>query len=107
MVKRIELSASRSLVPVPIDVDTPQPSTAVVVSPEPDKIMFKMSPLPKFSGALPVPRSEGWYEQFLFQVRGFRNNYTGEAIKSSIIGSVMDGAQNYLDFVGFGSSLDV
>ena len=88
-------------------LDTPQTSTAVVVSPEPDKIMFKTPPLPKFSGTLPVPRSEGSYEQFLFQVRGFRNNYTDEAIKSSMIGSVTDGARDYLDFVGFGSSLDV
>ena len=106
-VKRIEISASRSSVPVPIDVDTPQASAAVVVSPEPGKIMFKTPPLPKFSGALPVPRSEGSYEQFLFQVWGFRNNYTEEVIKSSMIGSVTDGARDYLDFVGFDSSLDV
>ena len=90
-----------------LDVDTPQTSTAAVVSPEPGKIMFKTPPLPKFSGALPVPRSEGSYEQFLFQVWGFRNNYTEEVIKSSMIWSVTDGARDYLDFVGFDSSLDV
>ena len=70
-------------------------------------VFYKTLNLPTFLGAIPVPKGEGSYEQFIFQIRGFRGNYTNEAIKSSMIGSVTDGVRDYLDFVGFQNSLSI
>ena len=71
------------------------------------KILYRTPPLPNFSGILPVPKGEGSYEQLVFQLHGFRNNYSEQAIKSSMIGAVTDGARDYLDFIGFDKSLNV
>ena len=111
-VKCVELLQSRtSLSPLPVDVSTPQISIADLDKPGVSKqiqtIFSKMPPLPTFSGTLPVPKGEGSYEQFMFQIRGFKNSYSGEAMKNGIIGSVTDGARDYLDFIGFHRDLDV
>ena len=53
---------------------------------------YKLPPLPKFSGALPVPKGEGSFEQFMFQIHGFKGSYTEEAMKNGIVGAVTDGA---------------
>ena len=111
-VKCVELLQSRtSLSPLPIDVSTPQISIADLDKPGVSKqiqtIFSKMPPLPTFSGTLPVPKGEGSYEQFMFQIRGFKNSYPEEAMKNGIIGSVTDGARDYLDFIGFHRDLDV
>ena len=111
-VKRVELMQSRSSVsPVPIDISTPQISIANLdkpgVSKQIQKIFAKMPPLPTFSGVVPVPKGEGSYEQFMFQIRGFKNSYPEEAMKNGIIGSVTDAARDYLDFIGFDKNLDV
>ena len=111
-VKRVELMQSRSSVsPVPIDISTPQISVANLDKPGVSKqiqtIFAKMPPLQTFSGVVPVPKGEGSYEQFMFQIRGFKNSYPEEAMKNSIIGSVTDAARDYLDFIGFDKDLDV
>ena len=62
-VKRIEMLHSRSTVgPTPIDVITPQVSDVGLVSPVPQHPSYKLPPLSKFSGALPVPKGEGSFE---------------------------------------------
>ena len=92
-VKRIEMVHSRSTVgPTPIDFVTPQVSDAGLVSPVLQHPSYKLPPLPKFSGALPVPKGEGSFEQFMFQIRGFKGSYTEEAMKNGIVGAVTDGA---------------
>ena len=111
-VKHVELLQSRtSLSPLPIDVSTPQVSIADLnkpgVSKQIQSIFAKMPPLPTFSGTLPVLKGEGSYEQFMFQIRGFKNSYPEEAMKNGIIGSVTDAARDYLDFIGFDKDLDV
>ena len=111
-VKRVELMQSRSSIsPVPIDISTPQISIANLDKPGVSKqiqtIFAKMPPLPTFSGVVPVPKGEGSYEQFMFQIRGFKNSYPEEAMKNGIIGSVTDAACDYLDFIGFDKDLDV
>ena len=103
-VRRIESLSSHTSLPQPIDVPTPIPSQLMH---EKGQLLYRTPNLPTFSGSLPIPKGEGSYEQFIFQVRGFRGNYTDEAIKSSMIGSVTDGACKYLDFVGFQNSLGV
>ena len=111
-VKRVELMQSRSSVsPVPIDISTPQISMANLDKPGVSKqiqtIFAKMPPLPTFSGVVPVPKGEGSYEQFMFQIRGVKNSYPEEAMKNGITGSVTDAARDYLDFIGFDKDLDV
>ena len=92
-VKRIEMVNSRSTVgPTPIDVVTPQVSDAGLVNPVLQHTSYKLPPLPKFSCALPVPKGEGSFEQFMFQIREFKGSYTEEAMKNGIVGAVTDGA---------------
>ena len=69
--------------------------------------MFKQLTLPRFSGTLPIPKGEGSYEQYMFQIKGFRATYTDDAIKSGMIGSNTDDARDYLDFIGFDKDLTV
>ena len=68
---------------------------------------FRTPNFPTFSGIEPVPKGEGLYDQFMFQIKGYRGSYTDEAIKSGIIGAVTDRARDYLDFVGFDKKLPV
>ena len=91
--------------PIPIDAVTPQGSETEVVSPVSQHPFFKLSSLPKFSGTSPVPKGEGSFEQFMFQIHGFKGSYAEEAMKNGIVGAVMDGARDYLDFIGFENNL--
>ena len=88
--------------PSPGYVETPdvEPETKM-------KLPFKTSILTKFSGIEPVPKGEGSYEQFKFQIKGYRKTYDDEAIKAGMIGSVTDNARDNLDFVGFDKELPV
>ena len=62
-VKHIEVVNSRSTVgPIPIDAAMPQGSETESVSPISQHPLYKLPPLPKFSGALPVPKGEGSFE---------------------------------------------
>ena len=92
-VKRIEMVNSRSTIgPTPVDIVTPQVSDVGLVNPVLQHPSYKLPPLPKFSGALPVPKGEGSFEQFMFQIHRFKGSYTEEAMKNGIVGAVTDGA---------------
>ena len=52
-----------------------------------------------------MPKGEGSYKQFKFQIKGYRKTYDDEAIKAGMIGSVTDNVRDYLDFVGFDKEL--
>ena len=105
-VKRIEVVSSRSTVgPTPTDVVTPQASEVGSSSLVLQHPLYKLPPLPKFSGTLAVPKGEGSFEQFMFQICGFKGSYTEETMKNRIIGAVTDGARDYLDFIGFENDL--
>ena len=41
----------------------------------------------------------------MFQIHGFKGSYAEEAMKNGIVGAVMDGAWDYLDFIGFENNL--
>ena len=56
------------------------------------KLPFKTPIFTKFSGIEPVPKGECSYEQFKFQIKGYRKTYDYEAIKAGMIGSVTDNA---------------
>ena len=50
--------------------------------------LMKTPDLPPFSGADPVPKDEGSWEQWEFQVQGFLDTHTPEAVCSALIHSV-------------------
>ena len=108
-VKRIELTHSKissfTGPPSPGRVDTPSPEYDY--SGRPRTQVFKQLTPPRFSGALPVPKGQGSYDQYMFQLKGFRATYTDNAIKSGMIGSITDDARDYLDFIGFDKELPV
>ena len=54
-----------------------------------------------------MPKGEGSYEQFKFQIKGYRKTYDNEAIKAGMIGSVTHHARDYLNFAGFDKELPV
>ena len=78
--------------PISIDVVTPHCSDTGYMNPGLLHSSYKLLPLPKFSGALLVPKGEGSFEQFMFQIRGFKSLYTKEAMKNAIVGAVTDRA---------------
>ena len=71
-VRQIESISSHTILPQPLEVPTPMASQVPVA----DKtcVFYKTPDLPTFSGAIPVPKGEGSYEQFIFQIRGFRGH---------------------------------
>ena len=68
-------------------VETPEVESEIRI-----KLLFKTPILTKFSGIEPILRGEGSYEQFKFQIKGYRKKYDDEAIKAGLIGSVTDNA---------------
>ena len=73
--------------PSPGSVETPKVESEIRMKPP-----FKTPILTKFLGIEPVPKGEGSYEQFKFQIKGYRKTYNDEAIKAGMIGSVTDNA---------------
>ena len=73
--------------PSPESVETPEVESIIRMKPP-----FKTPILTKFSGIEPVPKGEGSYEQFKFQLKGYRKTYDDKAIKAGMIGSVTDNA---------------
>ena len=88
--------------PSPGSMETPEVESEIRM-----KLPFKTPILTKFSGIEPIPKGEGSYEQFKFQIKGYRKTYNDEAIKAGMIGSVTDNTQDYLDFIGFDKELSV
>ena len=62
--------------------------------------------LPYFSGADPVPREEGSFEQWIFQVRGSSANHTQDAIRSGVVNSVRGEARDLVEYIGFTAPLE-
>ena len=88
--------------PSPGSMETPEVESETKTKPP-----LKTPILTKFSGIEPVPKGEGSYEQFKFQIKGYRKMYDDEVIKAGMIGSVTDNVRDYLDFVGFDKELPV
>ena len=75
---------------------------------EKGNVVYKISKapdLPNFSGTEPVPREEGSFEQWIFQVKGSQTQHTEDAIRSGIINSVRGEARDLVEYVGFGAPL--
>ena len=68
-------------------METPKTESEIRIKPP-----FKTPILTKFSGIELVLKGEGSYEQFKFQIKGYRKMYDDEAIKAGMIGLVTDNA---------------
>ena len=85
--------------PSPGSMETPEVESEIRMKPP-----FKTPILTKFSEIEPIPKGKGCYEQFKFQIKGYRKMYND---KAGMIGSVTDNARDYLDFIGFDKELPV
>ena len=61
--------------------------------------------LPHFSGADPIPKDEGFYEQWRFQVVGAQKVCTEEAVHSVIVHSIQGEVREMISFLGFDTNL--
>ena len=79
-IQRIEATSSKishvTGPPSPRSVDTPELESEIKMRPP-----FKTPVLTKFSGIKPVPKGEGSYEQFKFQIKGYRKTYDDRPLK--------------------------
>ena len=80
-------------------IATPTPSTVDM------KKNSKPPSLPIFSGEQPTPCGEAEYQQWVFQVRSFRESYTDEAIKNAVIANCRGRANTVVRAKGFDSDL--
>ena len=62
--------------------------------------------LPHFLGVDPVPKDEGSYEQWRFQVVGAQKVCTEEAVHSAIVHSIQGEVKEMISFLGFDVNLD-
>ena len=62
--------------------------------------------LPFFSGAEPVPKDEGSYQQWRFQVKEACTLHTEAAVKSAIVASVRGEAREIIEFKGLTTGLE-
>ena len=62
--------------------------------------------LPVFSGSDPVPRDEGNFEQWFFQVQGYLATHTERAMRSAIVGSVRGEARDLVEYIGLEKPLE-
>ena len=93
-----------------IDSEVPLLPSGIVTppmgSPRQDVQQLVMAPgLPLFSGSEPMPRDEGTYDQWKFQVNGMRSSCTEPAVRSALITSLRGEASELIGFVGFGAPL--
>ena len=62
---------------------------------------MKPPDLPLFSGVEPVPKDEGSFDQWMFQVQGALDSHSEEAVRSAIVRSVRGEARELMRFIGF------
>ena len=54
-----------------------------------------------------MPSTEGFIDQWLFQVEGALATPSEEAVRSAVIGSVRGAAHEFLEFKGYGEEMSV
>ena len=102
----LECPESKLIQPHNVIVRHPPPMYTSKTHSSPMKLM-KTPDLPPFSGADPVLKDEGSWEQWEFQVWGFLDTHTLEAVCSALIRSVRGAARELVGFVGYQTELDV
>ena len=71
------------------------------------KKLLKTPDLPPCSGADPVPKDEGSWEQWEFQVKGFLDTHTQDAVHSAIVQLVRGAAHKLVGFIGYKADLEI
>ena len=61
---------------------------------------------PLFSRVEPVPKDEGSFDQWLFQVQGAMDSHHEQAVRSARVRSVRGEARELMRFIGFRANLD-
>ena len=67
---------------------------------------MKPPDLPLFTGVEPVPKDEGSFDQWLFQVQGAMDSHCEEAVRSATVRSGGGEAREVMRFIGFRVNLD-
>ena len=68
--------------------------------------LMKPPDLPLFSGVEPVPKDEGSFDQWLFQVQRAMDSHCVEAVRSAVVRLVRGEARELMRFIGFRVNLD-
>ena len=95
---------SQEIVHTPLKTESTTTMTAVATWSE-----MKISKPPQiciFSGQEPVPKEEGNYDQWEFQVRGAIVTHTENSVRAAIINSLQGPARDLVGFVKFDANLE-
>ena len=77
------------------EILAPKVGESGVITPK----LMKPLDLPLFSGIEPVPKDEGSFDQWMFQVQGVLDSHSKEAVRSSIIHSVRGEVRELMRFI--------
>ena len=95
---------SQEIVHTPLKTESTTTMTAVATQSE-----MKISKPPKiciFLGQEPVPKEEGNYDQWEFQVRGAIATHTENSMRAAIINSLRGPARDLVGFIRFNANLE-
>ena len=95
---------SQEVLHTPLQTESTTTMTAVATQSE-----MKISKPPQiciFSGQEPVPKEEGNYNQWEFQVRGAKATHTENSVRAAIVNSLRGPARDLVGFVGFDTNLE-
>ena len=81
-------------------------TTMIVVSTQSEMRISKPPQICIFSGQEPVPKEEGNYDQWEFQVRGALAMHTENSVRAAIINSLRGPARDLVGFIGFDAELE-
>ena len=81
-------------------------TTMTAVSTQSEMKISKPPQICIFSGLEPVPKDEGNYDQWEFQVRGVIATHTKNSMRTAIVNSLQGPARDLVGFVGFDADLE-
>ena len=81
-------------------------TTMTTVSTQSEMRISKPPQICIFSGQEPVPKEEGNYNQWEFQVRGVMAMHTKNSMRAAIVNSLRGPARDLVEFVGFDAELE-
>ena len=103
--KKVEELQKNAMAVASAHMMTAPHSTISVTGSQASTKISKPPALPNFSGTDPVPKDEGSYEQWKFQVMGALKVCTEEAVQSAIVRSMRGEVHEMISFLGFDGDL--
>ena len=104
-VQKVEELQKNAMAAASAHVMTAPHSTVSVTGSQASTKISKPPALPNFSGTDPVPKDEGSYERWKFQVTGALKVCMEEAVRSAIVRSVRGEVCEMISFLGFDGDL--